>query len=187
MEQTANSKWTEESNPTGMGSSGFSDRTNLGSDGRAAENCTQRECREEVAPDVEKIRQLQKLRAIGPVGSWVLVREFFGWRHFKNRRQVGSLAGLTPTPYQSGETNADQGISKAGIVPVRQIAIELAWGWLRYQPGSKLTRWYHTRFTSAGKKARKVGIVALARKLLIELWRYLETGVIPEGAELKTA
>ena len=142
---------------------------------------------EEVAPDVEKIRQLQKLRAIGPVGSWVLVREFFGWRHFKNRRQVGSLAGLTPTPYQSGETNADQGISKAGIVPVRQIAIELAWGWLRYQPGSKLTRWYHTRFTSAGKKARKVGIVALARKLLIELWRYLETGVIPEGAELKTA
>ena len=141
----------------------------------------------EVAPDIEKIQQLQKLKAIGPVGSWVLVREFFGWRHFKNRRQVGSLAGLTPTPYQSGDTNADQGISKAGIVPVRQIAIELAWGWLRYQPGSKLTRWYDERFAKAGKKARKVGIVAVARRLLVELWRYLETGVIPEGAELKTA
>jgi transposase len=141
----------------------------------------------EVAPDIEKIQQLQKLKAIGPVGSWVLVREFFGWRHFKNRRQVGSLAGLTPTPYQSGDTNADQGISKAGIVPVRQIAIELAWGWLRYQPGSKLTHWYNERFAKAGKKARKVGIVAVARRLLVELWRYLETGVIPEGAELKTA
>lgn len=141
----------------------------------------------EGAPDIEKIRQLQKLRSIGPVGSWVLVREFFGWRHFKNRRQVGSLAGLTPTPYQSGDTNTDQGISKAGIVPVRRIAIELAWGWLRYQPGSKLTRWYNERFARAGKKARKVGIVAVARRLLIELWRYLETGVIPEGAELKTA
>jgi transposase len=141
----------------------------------------------EAAPDIEKIRQLQKLRSMGPVGSWVLVREFFGWRHFKNRRQVGSLAGLTPTPYQSGDTNTDQGISKAGIVPVRRIAIELAWGWLRYQPGSKLTRWYNERFARAGKKARKVGIVAVARRLLIELWRYLETGVIPEGAELKTA
>jgi len=139
------------------------------------------------APDIEKIRQLQKLRALGPVGSWVLVREFFGWRHFKNRRQVGSLAGLTPTPYQSGDTNADQGISKAGVVPVRQMAIELAWGWLRYQPRSKLTRWYNERFAKGGKKARKVGIVAVARRLLIELWRYLETGVIPEGAELKTA
>jgi transposase len=136
-------------------------------------------------PDIEKIRQLQQLRAIGPVGAWVLVRELFGWRHFKNRRQVGSLAGLTPTPYQSGDTNAEQGISKAGIVPVRQIAIELAWNWIRYQPRSKLTCWYNKRFVNAGKKARKVGIVAVARRMLIELWRYLETGVLPEGAELK--
>jgi transposase len=138
-------------------------------------------------PDMEKIRQLQKLRAIGPVGAWVLTREFFGWRDFKNRRQVGSLAGLTSSHYQSGDKDVDQGISKAGIVPVRQIAVELAWGWIRYQPKSKLTRWYNERFAKSGKKARKIGVVAVARRLLIELWRYLNTGVLPEGAELKTA
>ncbi len=136
---------------------------------------------------IEKIRQLQKLRAIGPVGAWVLTRECFGWRKFKNRRQVGSLSGLCSTHYQSGDTNFEQGISKAGIVPVRQIAVELAWGWIRYQPGSKLTLWYNERFANAGKKARRIGIVAVARKLLIELWRYLETGALPEGAEIKPA
>ncbi len=135
--------------------------------------------------DIEKIRQLQKLRAIGPTGSWVLTKELFGWRDFKNRRQVGGLSGLSPTHYQSGDTHFEQGISKAGIVPVRQIAIELAWSWIRYQPRSKLTRWYNERFSKGGKKARKIGIVAVARKLLIELWRYLETGALPEGAELK--
>ncbi len=138
-------------------------------------------------PDMEKIRQLQQLRAIGAASAWLLVRELFGWRKFKNRRQVGSLSGLTPTPYQSGNTNFEQGISKAGIVPVRRVAIELAWCWLQYQPNSRLTRWYNWRFANAGKKARKVGIVALARRLLIELWRYLETGALPEGAELKAA
>jgi len=140
-----------------------------------------------VEPDLEKIRQLRGLRGIGDVSAWLLVRELFGWRQFKNRRQVGSLSGLTPTPYQSGDTNFEQGISKAGIVPVRQVAIELAWCWLQYQPNSQLTCWYNQRFAKAGKKARKVGIVALARRLLIELWRYLETGALPEGAELKTA
>lgn len=139
------------------------------------------------ASDIRKIRQLQTLRAIGPTGAWVLTKEFFGWRDFKNRRQVGSLSGLTSTHYQSGDTNVEQGISKAGVVPVRQIAIELAWGWIRYQPRSKLTLWFNERFANAGKKARKIGIVGVARKLLIELWRYLETGVLPEGAELKTA
>ena len=138
-------------------------------------------------PDIEKIQQLQKLKAIGPVGAWVLTRELFGWRDFKNRRQVGSLSGLVSTHYQSGDTNVEQGISKAGIVPVRQIAVELAWGWIRYQPRSKLTRWYNERFASSGKKSRKIGIVAVARRLLIELWRYLKTGAIPEGAELKAA
>lgn len=137
--------------------------------------------------DIKKIRQLQKLRAIGPVGAWVLTKEFFGWREFKNRRQVGSLSGLTSTHYQSGDMNFEQGISKAGVVPVRQIAVELAWGWIRYQPRSKLTEWYNERFAKAGKKARKIGIVAVARKLLIALWRYLETGALPEGAELKIA
>ena len=149
--------------------------------------CINRTDQAKEPPDIEKIRQLQKLRAIGPVGAWVLTKEFFGWRNFKNRRQVGSLSGLTPTHYQSGDTNFEQGISKAGIVPVRQIAVELAWGWIRYQPKSKLTRWYNERFAKSGKKARKIGVVAVARRLLIELWRYLQTGVLPEGAELKIA
>jgi transposase len=148
-----------------------------------------RALREETAsePDVEKMRQLEKLRAIGPVGAWLLVREMYGWRKFRNRRQVGAVAGLTPTPYQSGDRSTEQGISKSGIKQVREIAIELAWGWLRYQPNSKLSVWYRERFANGGARARKVGIVALARRLLIELWRYLETGAIPEGAELKAA
>jgi transposase len=135
--------------------------------------------------DVEKIRQLEQLRAIGRQGAWVLVREFFGWRKFKNRREVGALAGLTPSPYQSGESHQEQGISQAGNRHVRAVAVELAWAWLRYQPHSRLTRWYRRRFEKGGPRARKVGIVAVARRLLIELWRYLETGVLPEGAEFK--
>lgn len=143
--------------------------------------------RSEQHPDVGMMQQLKQLKAIGPVGAWVLTREFFGWRDFKNRRQVGSLSGLTSTHYQSGDANYEQGISKAGIVAVREIAVELAWGWIRYQPRSKLTQWYNERFAKSGKKARKIGVVAVARRLLVELWRYLRTGVLPEGAELKTA
>jgi transposase len=135
--------------------------------------------------DRDKIRQLGRLRGIGINGSWVLTREFFGWRKFKNRREVGSLAGLTPTPYDSGETKYEQGISQAGNRQIRAIAIELAWSWRRFQPTSKLTQWFEERFAAAGKRARKVGIVALARRLLIDLWKFLETGVIPEGAQLK--
>ena len=137
-------------------------------------------------PDVEMMRRLLDFKAIGPVIAWVLVREFYGWRDFKNGRQVGSLSGLVPTHYQSGETTVEQGISKAGIVHVRQIAVELAWLWLRWQPDSKITIWYNKRFANAGKKARKIGVVAVVRKLLVELWRYLKTGAIPEGAILKT-
>ncbi len=154
---------------------------------RQRENALRTKGEVKTEPDIAKIRQLLLLQGVGPVCAWLLVRELFGWRQFKNRRQVGSLSGLTPTPFQSGDTNYEQGISKAGIVPVRMIAIELAWSWLRYQPGSKLSLWYNERFANAGKKARKVGIVALARRLLIELWRYLETGALPEGAELKKA
>jgi transposase len=136
-------------------------------------------------PSVVKVRQLMKLRAIGPNSAWLFVMEFFAWRQFRNRREVGSLAGLTPTPYQSGGESREQGISKAGNRSVRAMAIEIAWCWLRYQPDSELTRWYRDRFGSGGKRMRKVGIVALARKLLVALWRYLETGEIPAGAELK--
>jgi transposase len=136
-------------------------------------------------PSVEKVRQLLRLRGIGENSAWLFVMEFFGWRAFRNRREVGALAGLTPTPYQSGDEAREQGISKAGNCPIRGMAIEISWGWLRYQPDSKLSRWYQERFGRGSKRLRKIGIVALARKLLIELWRYLETGAIPEGAQLK--
>ena len=134
---------------------------------------------------IEKVRQLLRLRAIGPHGAWVYVNEFFGWRQFRNRKEVGAAAGLTPTPYQSGEGSREQGISKAGSRHIRAVAIEMAWCWLRYQPGSRLSQWYLERFGRGGTRARKIGIVALARKLLIEMWRFLEHGVIPEGAVLK--
>jgi len=134
-----------------------------------------------------QVRQLLRLRAVGPGSAWVYVNEFFGWRRFRNRKEVGAAAGLTPTPYQSGDGHREQGISKAGNRHIRAVAIELAWGWLRYQPRSRLSRWYQARFGRGGPRARQVGIVALARKLLIELWRFLELGVVPEGARLKTA
>jgi transposase len=135
-------------------------------------------------PDVEKVRQLLKLKGIGPVSAWLFVFEFFAWRDFRNRRQVGGLAGLTPTPYQSGEESREQGISKAGNRPVRGIVIDIAWGWLRHQPESELSVWFRERFDHS-KRMRKIGIVALARKLLIALWRYLEYGEMPAGAQLK--
>lgn len=133
-------------------------------------------------PATEKVRQLMLLRGIGINSAWLYVMEFFGWREFRNRKQVGSLAGLTPMPYQSGRVMREQGISKAGNRLVRRMTIQIAWGWLRFQPSSKLSKWYQERFGDAGLRARKIGIVALARKLLVELWKYLETGVIPEGA-----
>jgi transposase len=134
---------------------------------------------------IDKIRQLMMLKGIGINGSWLLVMEFFGWREFKNRREVGGLAGFTPTPYQSGESAREQGISKSGNRHVRWMTTELAWSWLRFQPDSALSVWFRERFGSGGKRLRRIGIVAVARKLLIALWRFLETGVLPEGAVLK--
>jgi transposase len=136
-------------------------------------------------PGVEKMRQLLKLQGVGPNSAWILVREFFGWRAIRNGRELGSLAGLTPTPYDSGGSRCEQGISKAGNRRVRSVLIELAWGWLRYQPGSDLSKWYLRRFGQGNRRLRKVGIVALARKLLIALWRYLGTSQPPPGARLK--
>ena len=132
-----------------------------------------------------KARRLYQLRAIGEAGAWILDAECFGWRDFSNRREVGGCAGLVPTPYRSGSIDHEQGISKAGNRRVRSLMVELAWGWLRYQPNSRLARWYETRFGHGSKSLRKVGIVALARKLLVALWRYVEHGIVPEGALLK--
>jgi len=136
-------------------------------------------------PVVERVRQLLRLRGIGRNSAWLYVLEFFGWRAFRNRREVGALAGLTPTPYQSGETSREQGIAKAGNRYIRAMAIEIAWGWLRFQPESDLSRWYQARFGQGSSRVRRIGIVALARRLLVELWRYLETGAVPAGAVLK--
>jgi transposase len=136
-------------------------------------------------PSVEQVHRLLRLCALGENSAWLFVMEFFGWREFHNRREVGGLAGLAATPFDSGDQSRDQGISKAGNSPIRAMAIEIAWCWLRYQPDSQLTLWYRQRFGRAGKRLAKIGIVALARKLLIALWRYLETGEIPAGAHLK--
>jgi transposase len=136
-------------------------------------------------PSVEKVRRLMRLRGIGDNSAWLFVMEFFGWREFRNRRQVGGLSRLTPTPYQSGDESQEQGIDKSGNCPIRAMTIEIAWGWLRYQPNSELSHWYQRRFGHGSQRICKIGIVALARKLLVALWRYLETGGIPAGAELK--
>ncbi len=138
-----------------------------------------------VEPEVDQVRQLLRLRGIGENSAWLYVLEFFGWRGFRNRREVGGLAGLTPTPYQSGEQTREQGIAKAGNRYIRAMAIEIAWGWLRFQPESALSQWYQARFGQGSSRVRRIGIVALARRLLVELWRYLETGVVPAGAVLK--
>ena len=136
---------------------------------------------------LRQVAQLRGLCGIGVNSSWVFVMEFFGWREFRNRREVAALAGLTPTPYDSGGSQREQGISKAGNKRIRTMAVEIDWCWLRFQPRSKLSRWFNERFASGGRRMRRIGIVALARKLLISLWRYLEHGVIPEGAIIKSA
>ena len=131
-----------------------------------------------------KVRQLLGLRGIGINSAWLYVMEFFGWRRIRNRKQLGALAGLTPTPYQSGDSNREQGISKAGNRRLRTMAVEIAWCWVHFQPKSALSQWFLARFGKGNSRQRRIGIVALARKLLVGLWRYLETGEIPDGAEL---
>ena len=133
------------------------------------------------------VAQLIQLRGMGPKGAWILVKELFGWRRFSNRRELAGCLGLAPTPYASGDSQIEQGISKAGNKRARALLVELSWGWLRLQPDSALTQWFNRRFAAAGKRMRRVGIVALARRLAIALWRYLEHGEIPSGAVLKPA
>ncbi len=135
---------------------------------------------------LEKVVKLASLYGIGSVSSWTFVMEFFGWRQFQNRKEVGALAGLTPTPYDSGKSLREQGISKAGNQRIRALAVEIAWAWLRFQPQSKLSQWYMKRYANGGKRMRRIGIVAVARRLLIDLWRYLEYDKVPEGARLKS-
>jgi transposase len=136
---------------------------------------------------VDQVRQLFTLRGIGVNSAWLYVMEFFAWRDFQTPKQVGALAGLTPTPSQSGQSRRELGIAKAGNRHMRAMAIAIAWAWRRFQPTSALSQWYEQRFGHGSARLRKIGIVALARKLLIALWRFLKTGVLPEGAVLKAA
>lgn len=126
-----------------------------------------------------------ELKGIGVNSGWLLPMEFFGWRQLRNWCQVGAAAGLVGTVFATGEDSRGQGISKAGNTRVRATMVEVARGWLRHQPRSKLSLWFQERYGEGGKRMRKVGIVALARKLLIALWRYLDQGILPEGAELR--
>lgn len=132
-----------------------------------------------------QIEALTRLRAVGSWSALPLATELF-WRRFNNRREVGACVGLVGQPYDSGDSRQDQGISKRGNRKLRAVLVELSWMWLKHQPDSELSRWFRRRTEGQGKRARRVMIVALARKLVIALWRYLEHGEIPAGAKLKT-
>jgi transposase len=132
-----------------------------------------------------KMAHLAKLKGIGAVSSQELVNEVF-YRSFDNRRQVGGYFGLGGSPFDSGETRREQGISKAGNHRARQLAVELAWLWLRHQPDSELSRWFRERVGDVKGRIRRITIVALARKLMVALWRYLQTGMVPTGAVLSS-
>jgi transposase len=132
----------------------------------------------------QRSERLQRLKCLGPTFSTKLTNEVL-YKDFRNRREVGSYVGLAPSPWKSGGIDREQGISKAGNPRARCAAIELAWLWLRHQPGSKLTQEYRRRTLDASKRIRRIAIVALARKLIVALWRYLTTGLVPEGAVLK--
>jgi transposase len=136
------------------------------------------------APTAQRRDLLLRLKALGPAFTATLVNETF-YKDFRNRREVASYCGLTPSPWKSGGIDREQGISKAGNRRARHKAIELAWLWLRHQPDSALSHWFRTRIANAGKRAKRIAIVALARKLIVALWRYLTAGLVPEGAIMK--
>jgi transposase len=137
------------------------------------------------APADSALRRLVQLRGVATTSATVLIDEGLVWRAFTGRRQLGGLLGFAPLKYESGETSRDQGISRAGHDRLQGTMVQLAWSWVHWQPQSALTQWYVARF-DRGARARKVGIVALARKLLIALWRWATAGVVPTGAVLKT-
>ena len=175
-------------------------------DGRPLPDCLKaeiaRECRrlalvDEMLDELERERDaasdgkapqqaalLTKLRGIGPTSAHLLAGEVFH-RDFANRRQVAAYLGLEPSPWQSGQVDQDQGISKAGNRRARRVAIELAWLWLQHQPDSGLSRWFKDRVGAARGRVRRIMLVALARKLIVALWRYLASGVVPEGASMR--
>jgi transposase len=151
----------------------------------AALDAVQHDATAAAATDSARARLVQ-LKGVATTSAAVLLDEGLVWRDFRNRRQVGGVLGFTPMPYQSGEHAQEQGINRAGNGRWRAISTQLTWQWVRWQPTSALTQWYERRFASGGRRARRIGIVAVARKLVIALWRYATAGVLPEGAILKT-
>ncbi|WP_436291888.1 IS110 family transposase [Variovorax sp. LjRoot178] len=131
------------------------------------------------------VAQLMRLVGIGAKGASVLVHEIFGWRQFANRRELAGCLGVAPTPYASGDSQIERGISKASNRRARTLLVELAWSWLRLQPSSTMAKWFNQRFARGGPRMRRIGIVALARRLAIALWRFLRDGEIPTGARMK--
>jgi transposase len=138
----------------------------------------------DVAAPASAAARLRQVKGLGVTSVSVLLDEGIEWRAFTNRRQLGGLLGFAPVKYESGEISRDQGISRAGNDRLRSLMVQLAWGWVKWQPKSALTQWYLARF-GIGKRARKVGIVALARKLFIALWRYATAGIVPTGTILR--
>jgi transposase len=151
----------------------------------ASINASQTNTVAQAAP-ASALARLVELRGVATTSASVLLDEGLVWRTFQNRRQLGGLLGFAPARYDSGESVRDQGITRAGNARLQAIMVQLAWNWVRWQRESALTRWYQARF-GHGKRARRVGIVALARKLLIALWRYATAGVLPTGAIVNTA
>lgn len=150
------------------------------------EQIRQIECeRDDVLATTPVVKELCRLKSIGPQFAATLWLEAL-YRSFANRRQIAAYAGLAATPWRSGGIQAEQGISKAGNPRLREAMIELAWLWLRHQPNSALSRWFFDRVGVQRGRIRRIAIVALARKLLIALWRYVEDGIVPEGAAFKT-
>jgi transposase len=138
------------------------------------------------AAPASAVRQLVQLKGVATTSASILLDEGLQWRAFRNRRQIGGLLGFAPTPYDSGESQREQGISGAGNARLQAVSIQLAWNWVRWQPQSALTQWYQAKF-GTGKRARRIGIVAVARKLLIALWRYVTQGIVPTGAIVNAA
>ena len=147
----------------------------------------QQQARVETASDTAGLARLVQLKGVATTSASILIDEGLVWRSFRNRRELGGLLGFRPVPYQSGNEARDVGIDRAGNMRWRAVMVQLAWGWVRWQPLSALTQWYLRRFANSGPRARRIGIVALARKLFIALWRYATAGVVPDGAILKVA
>jgi transposase len=133
------------------------------------------------------VGRLVRLKGVATTGAAVLLDEGLVWRGFRNRREVGGMLGFAPLPYQSGARAHDQGISRAGNHRLQGVSVQLAWQWVRWQPASPITQWYRARFATGGARLRRIGIVAVARRLMIALWRYATTGVVPAGAIVKAA